>query len=343
MSKRVIAVAGLAATLALALGVPAASASSGPPPPVSTNGHKVQLVASGLHTPTSFAFGGGHVFEGDGGAETSKIPNGGVYVLEHGAAVKIPSPLKFVSGLTWHNNKLYIAGGVLVQGRPSWRLIAWSGWNGKTFTTRKTLYTAGKKFDGFNGIGFGANGRLYAGVDVGLTDNNDHGPVTTSAHLYEILTFRADGSDLQVFAKGMRQPWQMTFRAGSNSPFVTNLGQDKGSKNPPDYLLHVHAGDNYGFPACNQTVASKCQGFTQPFRLFKPHTDLMGIAVRAGTFYMTSFLGGGKGGEVFSLGLGSHTLKPLLKRFVAPTVGLGLHNGFVYVGELTGQVFRVKV
>jgi glucose/arabinose dehydrogenase len=344
MSKRVIAVAGLATTLAFALGAPAASASSGPPPPpTSTNGHKVELVASGLKTPTSFAFGAGQVFVGDGGSESSKIPNGGVYVLKHGAAIKIPSRLKFVAGLAWHNNKLYISGAVLAHGRPSWRLITWSGWNGTTFTVRKSIYVAGKKFDGFNGIAFGANGRLYAGVDVGLTDGNDHGPATTSAHLYEILTFRANGTRMRVFAKGMQQPWQLAFRAGSNSPFVTDLGQDKGAKNPPDYLLHVHAGDNYGFPTCNGTVASKCQGFTRPFRSFRPHTDLMGIAVHSGTFYLTSFLGGGKGGEVFSLGLGSHKLKPLLKGFVAPTVGLGLHHGFVYVGELTGQVFRVKV
>jgi hypothetical protein len=41
--------------------------------------------------------------------------------------------------------------------------------------------------------------------------------------------------------------------------------------------------------------------------------------------------------------LNSSVLKPLLTGFVAPVVGLGLNNGYVYVGELTGQVFRVKV
>jgi glucose/arabinose dehydrogenase len=344
MRKYVIAAAGLAAALTCALVAPAASASPAPPPPVSSNGHQVELVASGLKTPTSFAFGDGRVFVGDGGnSEGSAPPNGGVYVLKGGTAVKIASPVLFVAGLTWYCGKLYVSGAVLANGRPSWRLMAWSGWNGTTFTVQKTLYTAGGKFDGFNGIGFGADGRLYVGVDVGLTDGNDHGPATTSPHLYDILTFRSNGTHMHVFAKGMRQPWQLAFRAGSNSPFVTDLGQDSGAKNPPDFVLHVHAGDNYGFPVCNQTVASKCQGFTAPFRTFKPHTDLMGIAVRSGTLYMTSFVGGGKGGEVFSLGLGSHILKPLLKGFVAPTVGLGLHHGFVYVGELTGQVFRVKV
>ena len=219
MSKRVFAVAGLATTLTFALGAPAATASSGPPPPVSTNGHKVELVASGLKTPTSFAFGDGMVFEGDGGnSEGSAPPNGGVYLLKNGAAVKIASPLKFVAGLAWHRHKLYISGAVLAGGRPSWRLISWSGWNGTTFTVRKTLFVAGKGFDGFNGIGFGADGRLYVGVDVGLTDGNDHGPASTSPYLYDILTFRANGTDLRVFAKGMRQPWQFAFQPGSNAP-----------------------------------------------------------------------------------------------------------------------------
>jgi glucose/arabinose dehydrogenase len=348
MSKRTIAVAGLAATLTFALAAPAVSASSGPPPlPVSTNGHKVELVASGLKTPTSFAFGDGRVFVGDGGnSEGSAPPNGGVYVLKNGTAVKIASPIKFVAGLAWHDNKLYISGAVLADGHPSWRLISWSGWNGTTFTVRKTLFVAGKKFDGFNGIGFGADGRLYVGVDVGLTDGNDHGPASTSPHLYDILTFRANGKDMRVFARGIRQPWQFAFKPGSSSPFVTDLGQDSGAKNPPDFVLHVHRGDNYGFPTCNHTVPAKCQGFTKPFRSFGPHTDLMGIAVKAGTLYMTSFAGPkgkGPGGEVFTLRLNSSVLKPLLKGFVAPVVGLGLHHGYVYVGELTGQVFRVKV
>ena len=348
MLKRPIAVAGLAAALILALVAPAAHAASGPPPlPVSANGHKVDLVASGLKTPTSFAFGGGRVFVGDGGnSEGSAPPNGGVYVLKGGTAVKIASPLVFVAGLAWHCDKLYLSGAVLANGRPSWRLMAWSGWNGTTFTVRKTLFVAKGKFDGFNGIGFGADGRLYAGVDVGLTDGNDHGPASTSPYLYDILTFNADGTGMRVFATGIRQPWQFAFEPGSNAPFVTDLGQDSGAKNPPDFVLHVHAGDNYGFPTCNHTVAGKCGGFTKPFLSVAPHTNLMGIAAWGGTLYLTSFAGKngkGPGGEVFTLCLGRSTLKPLLTGFVAPVVGLGLNHGYVYVGELTGQVFRLRV
>lgn len=348
MGFRTIAIS--AATAAVTLGsaaVPVANAAGGPPPPTSTNGNKVQLVGSGLKTPTSIAVGGGSVFVGDGGnSEGSAPPNGGLYVLKSGNAVLLKTPLKFVAGVAWHKNSLYTSGGVLTKAGPSWRLYKWSGWNGTAFKSHKLLYKAAKKFDGFNGLGFGANGRLYVGVDVGLTDGNDHGPASTSPHVYQILSFTANGKHHSIFAKGIRQPWQMAFKPGSNSPYVTDLGQDGGATNPPDFILHVKAGDNYGFPKCNQTVAKACKGKAKPFRKFGPHTDLMGIGLRQKTLYLTSFLGlgaKGPGGEVFSMSLHGHTLKPLITGFVAPTVGLTVHGKYVYVGELTGQVFRLKL
>ncbi len=347
MSIRNIATAGVAVAAAFALAAPAADAHKAPPPPpTSTNGHPVQLVASGLKTPTSFAFGAGRIFVGDGGSESSGPPDGGVFVIKKGVARRIPSPLRFVAGLAWHAHKLYVSGGAITSQGPSWRLVSWGGWNGTTFTNRHTLYTGPKGFGGFNGIGFGRNGRLYVGADVGLTDGNDHGPRSTSPFVYDILSFRADGTDRQVFARGIRQPWQMAFRHGSNTPFVTDLGQDAGAKNPPDFILHVRGGQDYGFPKCNQTKPAACKGFASPFRRFGPHTDLMGIGIRGSKLYLSSFLGPqgkGPGGEVFSLGIGAGRLKPLITGFVAPTVGLHLHDGYVYVGELTGQVYRLKL
>ncbi len=320
----------------------AASAAGPPPPPKGVGGAKVVQVAAGLKTPTSFAFGAGTLFEGDGGAETSKVPNGGVFAIKGGAATAVPNSPQFVAGLAWHGGALYVSGGTLTpQHTAKWQLLKWSGWNGKTFTKRQVVYTAPKKLDGLNGIAFGADGRLYVGVDVGLTDGNDHGPAKTP-FVYDILSIKPNGKGLKVFATGMRQPWQLAFPKGSSSPFVSVLGQDKGAKKPPDFVLRVKQGDNYGFPSCNWTVASKCAGFTKPFKQFGPHTDIMGMAIIGKRLYMTSFLGTtGKAGEVFSMPLSGGPLKTVVKGFVAPTVGLGVHGGSLYVGELTGQVFKV--
>jgi glucose/arabinose dehydrogenase len=334
---------GAVATSAVAAGTP----SGPPPPPTATNGHQVQLVASGLHTPTSFAFGGGAVFEGDGGVEsTTAPPNGGVFVLKNGTGTLIPGSPQFVAGLAWHKGSLYVSGGSLTATGPKWQLQKWTGWNGTTFTSQKAIYTAPKKFQGFNGLGFGADGRLYVGVDVGLLNNNDHGPSTISPYVYDILSFNSNGKGLKVFATGIRQPWQMAFPKGSSSPFVSDLGQDKGAKNPPDFILRVHQGDNYGFPSCNWTSASKCKGYTKPFQQFGPHTDVMGMVIMGKRLYVTSFLGAGAkgpGGEVLSMPLKGGKLKPLVKGFIAPTVGLGGNGGWLYFGEVgPGLIYRVK-
>jgi glucose/arabinose dehydrogenase len=330
-----------------ASGVVAASATAaGPPPPTSTNGKPVQLVASGLGTPTSFAFGGGNVFEGDGGnPQGSGPPQGGVFLLKHGTAVKLPGSPNFVGGLVWHNGTLYVSGASLAGTTQQFQILAWSGWNGTTFTKQKVIYTAPKGFNGFNGLAWGPDGRLYVGVDVGFTDHNDHGPASTSPFLYDILSLKPNGKDVQVFAKGIRQPWQIAFPAGSSSPLVSDLGPDQPNGiNPPDFLLRVGKGDNYGFPKCNWIKASACKHFTKPFKFFAPHTDVMGVGIIGKTVYLSEFLGNHhQSGLVVSMPLKGGKTRTLLKGFVAPVVGLGVDHGYVYVGELTGQIFRVKV
>jgi glucose/arabinose dehydrogenase len=337
--------AGVAAAV-LTAGLVASAASAAGGPPTGVGGAKVQQVAAGLHTPTSFAFGAGTLFEGDGGAETAKPPNGGVFAIKGGTGTLVPGSPQFVAGLAWHRGALYVSGGS-VTGRASakWQLLKWSGWNGKTFTKRQAIYTAPKKFQGFNGIAFGPDGRLYVGVDVGLLNGNDHGPAKTP-YVYDILSIEPNGKGLTKFATGIRQPWQLAFPAGSSSPFVSDLGQDAPkSIKPPDFVLRVRQGDNYGFPSCNWIAASKCKGFAKPFQQFSPHTDIMGLAIIGKRLYMTSFLGAGAkgpGGEVLSMPLTGGKAKPVVKGFAAPVVGLGSHGGSLYVGEAgPGLVFKV--
>jgi glucose/arabinose dehydrogenase len=327
----------------------AAVATAATPPPKAFNGAKVSLFASGLRNPTSFAFGDGEVFAGDSGGE-QKVPNGGVYVLKGGKATEIPKSPVFVAGMEFHKGVLYMSGAVLGHAGPEFQILAWSGWNGKTFMTRKVLYTAPAKFQGFDGIAFGPDGRLYVGANTGLLNNNDHGPASLSPYLYDILSMSATGKALKVFATGIRQPWQMAFAPGASAPFVSDLGQDgpKSVKNPPDFLLKVSQGQNYGFPGCNHTTASSCASDAKPFASFAPHSDIMGVAVSGGTLYLGSFAGmGGKGGgALYSMPISGGQPKPVVTGFAAATDALAAHDGFLYVGGSTdkgaGYVYRVK-
>jgi glucose/arabinose dehydrogenase len=338
----------LAATLACSClsAVGAQAASGPPPPPKSPSGKTVTLVAAGggLATPTSFAFGAGQVFEGDGGPENGG--SGGVFVLSGGKAAKLAGSPAFVSGLAWHQGALYVAGGTPTSKTAGkFTIQKWSGWNGTAFAKRTAIYTPPKNFQGFNGIAFGPDGRLYVGIDVGFFNGNDHGPAK-SPYVYSILSMKADGTGLKVFATGIRQPWQLAFAPGSKNPLVSALGQDSGAneKKVPDFVLSVKSGDNFGFPTCNGLVAAKCKGFAKPYKVFAPHTDIMGLAIIGKTLYMTSFAGpGGKGpgGEVLSMPLAGGKVTPVLTGFVAPTVGLGANGNTLYVGELTAVVFSL--
>ena len=117
-----------------------------------------------------------------------------------------PGSPDFVAGLAWRKGTLYVSGGTY-RHRPE--VSSWPGAAGTAprSAKRKVLYTAPKKFTGFNGIGFGANGRLYVGVS--LSQTGDHGPrrrptATTSCR----STARARTSRSSPPASASRGRWR---------------------------------------------------------------------------------------------------------------------------------------
>jgi glucose/arabinose dehydrogenase len=328
----------------------AASAATGPPPALKTHGGATATVfATGLKNPTSFAWGDGAMFAGDSGSSES-VPNGGVDIIANGTSTSIPNSPIFVGGMAFHKGALYLSGGFLKGKVPVWQIQKWTHFTGTDFSTRKVIYTAPKGFQGFNGIAFAPNGRLLVGVDAGLLDGNDHGPASTSPDLYDILSMTAAGKHVKVFASGIRQPWQFAFAHGSSAPFVSDLGQDGPKKvakaGPPDFLLKVHRGDNYGFPKCNHTPLGSCKGFSKPFKMFTPHTDVMGLAVIGKTLYFGSFLGhSGEAGSLYKMSIKGGKVKPVVTNFPLATDALAAHDGYLYVGgsgKTGGAIYQVK-
>lgn len=346
MRKRASAATAASLALALALAV-SATAATGAPAPKTHHGARATLYATGLDNPTSFAWGDGAMFAGDSG-NSETVPNGGLYVIKHHVATKLSTSLLFVGGVAFHNKVLYVSGGDIGGAGVQWQIFAMRGWNGVTFTHQKAIYTAPSGFQGFNGVAFGHNGRLYVGVDLGLLNDNDHGPASISPYVYDILSMNASGKKVKVFAKGIRQPWQLAFAAHSSSPFVSDLGQDTDATDPPDFILKVKAGQNYGFPKCNHTKGSKCKHFAKPFRTLKPHFDPMGIAVIGKKLYIGSYFNGNATlgeGALYTMSVKGGRLKPLVTGFPLATDALAAHDGKLYVGGTGangGEVYQVK-
>ncbi len=326
--------AGAAVILGACACLTSALGAQGPPPlPKAASGAAVSVVARGVPTPTAIAFYRGTTFAAAGGSEDKPKVPGGVFALKGGKAVRVPGSPPFVAGLAVRGGALYVAAGA--------RILAWSGWNGTRFASSKVVYTAPKDFTGFNGLAFGPDGRMYAGVSLGDAKRDDFTAATTP-YGNSLLSLKPDGTDLQVIAKGLRQPWQVAF-AGSRGPFVSDLGQENlGKKQPPDYVVLAKPSQDYGFPACNWSAPAACAKSPKPFALLPAHSSPMGLSALGGRLYVALFNGLKGKPEVVSLPLSGGTPASVLTGFAAPIVALTTHAGRLYVGDLSGAIYSVK-
>ena len=321
--------AALVAVVSLVIVAPGGAA--GPPIPKASNGNKVEVVGTGVPTPTAFAFAGSTVFAGSGPNEQSGGP-GGLFTLAGGKATKVPNTPPIVFGLAWKSSKLYVSTG------PS--IVALEGWNGTKFAKEKVVYSnKSKAFAGFNGIAFGPDGRLYAGLSLNPKYDHSQNPYKPSQ---AVVSMTAGGKGLKVVAEGMRQPFQLNFPKGSKYPYVTVLAEDKGDV-PNDEIVVAEPGQNYGFPDCTWILPKQekaCEGFDEPAIFLPPHSSPMGIGSIGKTLYVSLFGGTGKGPEVVEMSEKGQP-RPLLTGFAAPVIALGINKGSIYVGDLTGSIYKV--
>lgn len=102
-------------------------------------------------------------------------------------------------------------------------------------------------FHSNNGIAFGPDGKLY----VGVGSTTDHGPDLHQPYEASILRVNDDGSDLEVFATGFRNVYDLAFSpdgdlfAGDNGPDILDHSL---RYLPPEEINHVREGLDYGFP-----------------------------------------------------------------------------------------------
>jgi glucose/arabinose dehydrogenase len=323
--------AALVAAVSLVIVAPGGAA--GPPLPKASNGKKVEVVGTGITTPTAFAFTGSTIFAGSGPNEESGGPGGGLFTLAKGKATKVPNTPAVVFGLAWRSNKLYVSTGETI--------VALEGWNGTRFSAETLIYASEESgFPGFNGIAFGPEGRLYAGLALNEVYDHSADPFKPSQ---AVVSMTATGQDFKVVAEGLRQPFQLNFPKGSKYPYVTVLGQDKGGKAPNDEIVVAKPGQNYGFPDCTWILPKQqnaCKSFEEPAIFLPPHASPMGIGSIGKTLYVSLFGGTGNGPEVVEMSEKGQP-RPLLTGFAAPVIALGVNKGSIYVGDLTGTIYKV--
>ncbi|MBI1281628.1 MAG: c-type cytochrome [Anaerolineaceae bacterium] len=151
--------------------------------------------------------------------------------------------VNYAVGLAFHDGKTYVSD----AGRIS--IVSDSDGDGKLDSIQpiiEGLPTWKHTFHSNNGIVFGPDNKLYVGIGA----TTDHGPLQDK---YEasILRMNPDGSDVEVFATGFRNPYDLTFSpkgelfTADNSP---DEPDDTLAYLPPEELDFVQQGKNYGFP-----------------------------------------------------------------------------------------------
>ena len=147
---------------------------------------------------------------------------------------------------------------------------------------------------GWKFIAFGPDGKLY--VPIGAPCN-----VCDEAGYSVITRMNADGSELEVFAEGVRNTVGFTWHPDTGEMWFTDNGRDWMGDDIPDCELN-HApepGMHFGFPYCHGADVidpeygdgRKCSDFVPPALGLGAHVAPLGIAFYNGTMFPPEYRG----------------------------------------------------
>jgi glucose/arabinose dehydrogenase len=138
-------------------------------------------------------------------------------------------------------------------------------------------------------IAFGPDSRLY--VQVGAPCN-----ICEPTEEYaQIRRYVADGSNMEVIARGVRNTVGFDFHPQTGELWFTDNGRDWQAENGPEDELNrlSKPGQFFGFPYCHANgipdmdIKKKdpCKGVTMPVTLMGPHAGALGMRFYSGTMF----------------------------------------------------------
>jgi glucose/arabinose dehydrogenase len=142
-------------------------------------------------------------------------------------------------------------------------------------------------------IRFGPDGKLY--VPFGAPCNI----CEPTAEYAQIRRYNADGSGMEVLARGVRNSVGFDFHPVTRELWFTNHGRDwMGDDTPEDTFNRLSGmGQNFGFPYCHAGSipdkdlprADACSGVTRPVALMGPHAAAMGVQFYTGSQFPAEY------------------------------------------------------
>lgn len=149
-----------------------------------------------------------------------------------------------------------------------------------------------KTHHGWKYLRFGPDGKLY--IPVGVPCN-----ICDEAGFGEIRTMNPDGSEMEVYAKGVRNSVGLAFHPENGHLWFTDNGRDMlGDDLPADELNYApDAGMHFGIPYCHQGdlldeefgKGKDCADYTPPVAKLAPHSAALGLAFYTGGMFPAEF------------------------------------------------------
>jgi glucose/arabinose dehydrogenase len=233
---------------------------------------------------------------------------------------------------------LYVSG----QGSVS-RLVV----RGKQVVSRRTI-VSGLPFGRHqqDSIAPGPDGRLYLGsgttCDVCREKDRRSGA---------ILSFRTDGSDLRVEARGLRNPFGLVFHPDGRLFVSDNARDDLGDEEPAETVVLFRRGANYGWPDCwaswkLRKLQGRCSGVTPPLAYLEPHSSANSLALWRGELVVAEwgqYLSERWGRKLVRVDLRTGRARLLADGFEHP-LGLAVdRTGALLAGDWgRGVVYRIR-
>jgi glucose/arabinose dehydrogenase len=272
--------------------------------------------------------------------------NGDIWVMDltSGKSLRYATGLWEPVGLAWHDNLLYVA----THGKVS----ILHDHNGDGYVDEVQDIITGLPshiypWHSNNGLAFGPDGRLYFAVGSTTDSLTETHPLAAV-----VLSAKPDGTDLRVFATGVRNPYRLAFNAAGDL-FATDNGPDSMAHTPGDELNYIVEGGNYGFPQSPEH-ATPGSPLRDPIALFPPHASANGIVFYyakqfPAQYYGNAFVTLWNRGEIYRVQLGkapSGDYMTFLSMFVSglkrPLDMTIDEEGRLYVADFeTNAIYRI--
>ena len=135
---------------------------------------------------------------------------------------------------------------------------------------------------------FGPDGWMYIGIGSTCDACKDTNPLAAS-----ILRFNVDTGERQIFATGLRNPYDIAFQPGTGELFATDNGRDDlGMDMPFEELNHIVQGGDYGYPNCwNEQDQPDCENTIPAVAFFEAHSSADGLDFYTGQNFPLEYRG----------------------------------------------------